>query len=62
MGLAVGWLWDGAGALMVLGGMAVLTAFSYSLTRQVPEGGYMLVWLVGVLYLASAVLSARRRA
>jgi hypothetical protein len=62
MGLAVGWLWDGAGALMVLGGMAAFATLTYSLTRVLPEGGYILVWVVGFLYLAAALLSARRRA
>lgn len=60
LGLAVGWLWDGAGALLVLGGMIVFYSLEYSSNRSFPSGAFPLFWIPGVLWLFTVILEDRR--
>lgn len=60
LGLAAGWLWDGVGALLVLGGMIVFYSLEFSATRYLPGGAFPLFWIPGVLWLITAILDDRR--
>lgn len=61
LGLAVGWLWDGAGALLVLGGMIVFYALEYSTSHTWPRGAFPYFWIPGLFWLISAIMSERTR-
>jgi hypothetical protein len=60
LGLAAGWLWDGVGALLVLGGMIVFYSLEFSATHSLPGGAFPLFWIPGVLWLITAVLDERK--
>jgi len=61
LGLAVGWMWDSVGALLVLGGMIVFSALEYSAHRTLPGRAFPYFWIPGVLWLISAVFADRTR-
>jgi hypothetical protein len=60
VGLAVGWLWDGPGALLVLGGMIVFYSLEYSTSRAFPGGAFPLFWIPGLLWLVTLIVEDRR--
>jgi hypothetical protein len=61
LGLAIGWLWDIAGAILVLGGMGIVFALEYSAHQMLPGGGYALFLIPGVLWLVSWLMSEPAR-
>lgn len=61
LGLAIGWLWDGVGALLVLGGMIVFYSLEYSAHRHFPGGAFPFFWIPGVMWLTTLLLEERSR-
>jgi len=59
MGLVVGWLWEGAGALMILGGMTAYTVLAWQATGLLPDTPTFFFWIPGLLFLTAAALSSR---
>lgn len=59
MGLVVGWLWEGAGALMILGGMTAYTVLAFRTTGLLPDSPTFFFWIPGLLFLTAAALSSR---